>query len=247
MAKGALSDIGLKRDKNQDAYYISNKDKMPLYIVADGMGGHRCGELASSMALDIVKESFLNKKESLTDKESILKVIKESIEKANINIYLKSLKMKECQGMGTTITMAYIFKDNILIGHVGDSRAYLVSDGEIRQLTEDHSYINELIKNGTITLEESKTHPKKNMITRAVGSSSIVEVDKIAMEYKLGDILLLCSDGLFNMLSEDQINDVFNRETNMQRACEILTSMANEKGGLDNITSVAIKFDEVKL
>lgn len=247
MVRGALSDIGKKRNKNQDAYYISEEDELRLYIVADGMGGHRCGEIASSMALDIVKDSFLEAKESLIDKDNIIKTIKKSIEEANIKIYLKSLEMKECEGMGTTLTLAYIFKDRVLIGHVGDSRAYILSDGDIKQITEDHSYINELLKNGSITLEEAKTHPKKNMITRAVGSSSVIEVDTIEMKYKVGDILLLCSDGLFNMLDEDEINQVFNREKKMQRACEILTKMANEKGGLDNITTVAIKFDEVKL
>lgn len=247
MVRGALSDIGRTRDKNQDAFYISKENELQLYIVADGMGGHRCGELASSMALEIVKESFLNSVEKLNKKNNVIRLIKESIEKANINIYLKSLEREEWKGMGTTITLAYIFKDRILIGHVGDSRAYIVEDGILRQLTEDHSYINELIKNGTITKEEAKSHPKKNMITRAVGSSSTIEVDIIEEKYKLGDTLIICSDGLFNMLDEDEINDVFKKEKKMQLACEILTSMANKKGGLDNITIIAIKFDEVKL
>lgn len=247
MVKGAISDIGKIRDKNQDAYYISSGNDLELYIVADGMGGHRCGEIASSMALDIVKEQFLDFNKKINSKDDILKFIKHSIEEANIKIYLKSLEMKECQGMGTTMTLAYIFKDNILLGHVGDSRAYIIEKEDIRQVTEDHSYINELLKNGTITLEEARTHPKKNMITRAVGSSSKLEVDVIEEKYEVGDILLLCSDGLFNMLDEEDIKEVFNREKSMQNACEILTTMANEKGGLDNITIVAIKFDEVKL
>ncbi len=247
MGKGALSDIGKIRDKNQDAYYISKENELELYIVADGMGGHRCGELASSMALEIIKENFINSGKELDNKDDILRLIKGSIEKANINIYLKSLEMKECKGMGTTLTLAYIFKDNILIGHVGDSRAYIIENGNIIQITEDHSYINELLKNGSITLEEAKSHPKKNVITRAVGSSSTIQIDIIEVKYKIGDILLLCSDGLFNMLDEEEINEVFNRENEIQMACEILTTMANKKGGLDNITVVAIKFDEVKL
>lgn len=246
MIKGALSDIGKTRDKNQDAYYISKEEESPLYIVADGMGGHQCGEIASSMALEVAKTCFLKNSKNLYRKDDILELIRYSIEQANIQVYLKSTEMNECRGMGTTITMAYIFKDKILIGHVGDSRAYIIGDKNIQQITEDHSYINELLKNGTITLEEARTHPKKNMITRAVGSSSTVKVDVIEREYKIGDILLLCSDGLFNMLKEDEIYEVFNRGQEMQKSCEILTNMANKKGGLDNITVVAIKFDEVK-
>lgn len=246
MVRGAWSDIGKTRDKNQDAYYISKDDELELYIVADGMGGHKCGEVASRMALDIVKDNFLNSKKSLDNKDDVLSLIKESIQKANIKIYLESLEMKECYGMGTTITLSYIFKDSILIGHIGDSRAYLIEDGEIEQITEDHSYINQLLKNGTISLEESKVHPKKNIITRAVGTSSIVEVDIFQRKYKEGDILLLCSDGLYNMLTEEEIYRVFNKGLGMQESCEMLTEMANEKGGLDNITIVAIKFDEVK-
>ncbi len=247
MVRGALSDIGMKRNKNQDAYYISDRDDMQLYIVADGMGGHRCGEIASSMALETVKENFLKSTGKIHRKADAIKLIKESVEKANINIYLESKKIEDCQGMGTTLTMAYIYKNKILIGHVGDTRAYLIKDGDIRQVTEDHSYINELIKNGSISPEEAKTHPKKNMITRAVGSTSSIEVDIIQEKYKSGDILLLCSDGLFDMLDEDEISAVFKREKSMQIACEVLTNMANKKGGLDNITSIAIKFDEVKL
>lgn len=247
MVRGAISDIGKVRDKNQDAYYVSSKNDLGLYIVADGMGGHKSGEIASLMALETVKNQFLKFDAKTDNKADILKLIKASIEEANIKIYLKSLETLECQGMGTTMTLAYIFKDNILLGHVGDSRAYIIKDGNMIQITEDHSYINELLKNGTITEEEAKTHPKKNMITRAIGTSSKIEVDIIEEKYKLGDILLICSDGLYNMLEEKEINSVFNRDKSMQESCEILAAMANEKGGLDNITVVAIKFDEVKL
>lgn len=246
MVRGGLSDIGKTRDKNQDAFYLSEQNDQQLYIVADGMGGHRCGEIASNMALKIVREYFLENKKALNRKDCILRLIKESIEKANIQIYLHSLDMEECQGMGTTITLAYIFEDSILIGHVGDSRAYIIGDKDIKQITEDHSYINELLKNGTITLEESRVHPKKNMITRAVGTSSIVEVDLTELKYKKGDILLLCSDGIYNMIEESEIYEVFNRGLGMQKSCEVLIDMANEKGGLDNSTIVAIKFDEVR-
>ncbi|HZK33219.1 MAG TPA: Stp1/IreP family PP2C-type Ser/Thr phosphatase [Tissierellaceae bacterium] len=243
MVSGAISDIGKNREKNQDAYYASSDRDFPLYFVADGMGGHRSGEVASTMAMDIIKNEFLLFKSNLNKEKNILKVIKESIEKANTKIYLKSIESEECNGMGTTITLGYIFESKIFIGHVGDSRAYLIRDKEIFQITEDHSYVNELLKLGSISIEEAKKHPKKNMITRAVGSSSTISMDLIVKEYEEDDILLLCSDGLFNMLSEREIYEVFNREKNLQKACEILVKKANENGGLDNITLVSIKFN----
>lgn len=243
MVSGAISDIGKNREKNQDAYYASLDREFPLYLVADGMGGHRSGEVASTMAMDIIKKEFLLYKDDLNKEKNILKIIKESIEKANTKIYLKSIETEECNGMGTTITLGYIFDDKIFIGHVGDSRAYLIRDKEIHQITEDHSYVNELLKLGSITVEEAKTHPKRNMITRAVGSSSKISMDLIVKEYEKDDILLLCSDGLFNMLKDNEIYEVFNREKDMQKACETLVSKANDNGGLDNITLVSIKFN----
>ncbi len=243
MVTGAISDIGKNREKNQDAFYASVDENFPLYLVADGMGGHRSGEVASTMAIDIIKKELLLFKDDLKKDKNILKIIKASIEKANTQIYLKSIESEECNGMGTTITLGYIFDKKIFIGHVGDSRAYLIRGKEIYQITEDHSYVNELLKLGSITIEEAKNHPKKNMITRAVGSSSKITMDLIVKDYEKDDILLLCSDGLFNMLSANEIYEVLNSEKDIQRACQILVNKANEKGGLDNITLVSVKFN----
>lgn len=243
MVSGAVSDIGKAREKNQDAYYASKDLSLPLYMVADGMGGHNAGEVASTMAMNIIKNNFIANKELLTSKETIFELIKKSIEEANTKIYLKSLENDDCKGMGTTITLAYIFNKEVCIGHVGDSRAYLIRNDNVIQITEDHSYVNELIKIGSITKEEAINHPKKNMITRAVGSSSVIEMDLIAREYEEDDILLLCSDGLSNMLKDYEISQVFNKEKDIQKACETLAYMANLRGGHDNITVVAIKFN----
>lgn len=247
MVSGAISDVGKTRENNQDAFYVSKDSSLPLYMVADGMGGHNAGEVASTMAMKIIGSNFAMNKGKLTSKEKILKLIKNSIEEANTKIYLKSLESEECQGMGTTITLAYIHEGEVLLGHVGDSRAYLIRRENIEQLTEDHSFVNELIKIGSITKEQAVNHPKKNMITRAVGSSSIIESDLIARNFKKDDILFLCSDGLFNMINDLEIVQVFNREHDIQKACETLANLANHRGGLDNITVVAIKFNyEVK-
>lgn len=242
MISGAISDVGRSRENNQDAYYLPKDNALPLFIVADGMGGHKAGEVASTMALNIIEENFFKNKEDLIGIENIKKLIKESIESANTKIYLKSLKNKKYEGMGTTVTLAYIYEDNILLGHVGDSRAYLIRDNSILQITEDHSFVNELLKTGSITIEEAKNHPKRNMITRAVGSSSIIEMDLIAKKFKSEDILILCSDGLFNMVKENEIYRIFDDEEDIQKACESLANLANNKGGMDNITIVAIKF-----
>ncbi len=243
MVIGSISDVGKIRENNQDAFYASQDGAFPLYMVADGMGGHKAGEVASTMARNIIENNFSEAKDELLNEDIIIHLIKSSIEEANIKIYLKSLEDEKYKGMGTTITLAYIFKDKICIGHVGDSRAYLIRNGDILQITEDHSFVNELLKTGSITKEEAKTHPKRNMITRAVGSSSIIEMDLIIKEYDKNDILLLCSDGLSNMLKEFEIKDVFIGENDIQKACETLATMANNKGGFDNITVVAIKFN----
>lgn len=240
---GYISDIGRTRENNQDVFYVSEDTRIPLYMVADGMGGHKSGEVASAMAISIVQNNFLKKNDVLDDENEVLSLIKSSIEEANIKIYLKSLEDECFKGMGTTMTLAYVLDNRICIGHVGDSRAYLIKNDELYQLTEDHSYVNELIKMGTITKEEAINHPKKNMITRAVGTSSIINMDLFIETWDKSDILFICSDGLSNMLKEKEIKDVFMSTENIQDACNILASMANNKGGLDNITIVAVKFN----
>lgn len=240
---GVKSDVGRKRDNNQDVFYASENIAIPLYLVADGMGGHKAGELASSMAMDIIVENFMGTRKDLSTETFILKFMKKSIEEANTKIYLKSMESEKFKGMGTTITLAYIFDNKIYLGHVGDSRAYLIRDNEINQITEDHSYVNQLLKTGSITKEEAKLHPKRNMITRAVGSSSIIEIDLMVKKYNKNDILILCSDGLTNMVTDFQILEAFVDKNHIQKSCEELVRMANDNGGVDNITIIAIKFD----
>lgn len=245
---GVKSDTGIKRDDNQDSFYVSENNDILLYLVADGMGGHKAGKIASTMARDIIQRNFIGNNVKLDEENDILKMMKSSIEEANTKIYLKSMENEEFKGMGTTIVLAYIFKNKVYIGHVGDSRAYLIRDKEITQITEDHSYVNQLLKTGSITKKEAKIHPKRNMITRAVGSSSIIEIDFITKEYNQDDILLLCSDGLTNMVKDNQILKTFKDKENIQESCEKLIKQANDNGGIDNITVIAIKFNnrEVK-
>jgi len=239
---GVKTDIGKVREINQDAYYIS-ADEGPLFIVADGMGGHKAGEIASNMAVDIISSDLgkdMNFLE-LDDKE-IQNRIKQSIGKANQEIYKKSLEDEGFAGMGTTVTLIYIKGKKVFIGHVGDSRAYLFRENTLAQLTEDHSLVEELIRNGSISREEAKLHPQRNIITRAVGTSPDIEADLIVKEKSKDDIFLLCTDGLTNMLEDEEIREHLLSKEDMQKVCENLVEFANNKGGYDNITVVAIKF-----
>ncbi|NLY47149.1 MAG: Stp1/IreP family PP2C-type Ser/Thr phosphatase [Tissierella sp.] len=237
-----LTDNGLSRESNQDSLFVSDLRELPLFIVADGMGGHNAGEIASSIAVEAIKEKFMDTRENLQSKDSIIKTIKDSVFEANKKIYFKALSTPEYSGMGTTLTMSYIFDNEIYIGHIGDSRAYYISDSDIDQLTEDDSLVNELIKNGSITIEEAKNHPQRNVITKALGTSIDIEVDIQTIKYKIGDILIICSDGLSNMVKEDKVFDIIKSEEDVSLACQSLIDLAKKNGGSDNITLIIIKF-----
>lgn len=245
MEIGVKTSKGKIREINQDSYYISDDENCPLFIIADGMGGHKAGEIASRMAVEIISSSFLDQikgSSSEMDDDSIINAIRNSIYKANDEIYRKSNEVEEYSGMGTTVTMAYENNGKLFIGHVGDSRAYLLRDNQLWQMTKDHSLVEELIKNGSITREEARFHPQKNIITRALGIDKEVEIDLIVKEKFKDDILILCTDGLTNMLNDDEIKELLISSDNMQKACDFMVQLSNEKGGLDNISVVAVKF-----
>lgn len=241
MNVSALTDVGLVRKNNEDSFYKSTDFDLPLFVVADGMGGHNAGETASNMAIEIVKKYFVENKNSLNSEKRLISIIKDSIKEANEKIYKLSKDDKLCSGMGTTITLAYILGEKIYIGHVGDSRAYIINNSHICQITEDHSLVQELVKSGSITIEECKTHPQRNMITRAVGTSEDIEVDIIIKTFNQNDILFICSDGLSNMVNDNDIIHIFNNESLIKKACENLIKKAKDNGGKDNITVIAIE------
>ena len=236
----AKTDIGKERKINEDFFYISDmKDEIQLAILADGMGGYNGGEVASKLAIDSVKKYIENnfEKEKET-KESILNLIKSAIEYANMIVYKKSKEVKELEGMGTTLDVCLIYNNKIFIGHVGDSRIYRIRQNVMRKLTKDHSYVQKLIEDGTITREEAMTHPKKNMLMKALGCTPYVEPDVRARNYIVGDILIMCSDGLTNMVKEEEIY-----KTVIEDAVEApkkLIEQANKLGGYDNITVITI-------
>ena len=242
----AKSDIGKAREMNQDSYYVSDleKDNLKLYILADGMGGYKGGEIASSLAVANVKNYICNNfKKTKKDRESILNLMKNAVEYANMVVYEKAKANEELQDMGTTLDACLIYNNKVFIGHVGDSRVYRIRKNIMRKLTTDHSYVEKLVKEGTITKEEAFNHPKKNMLMKALGCNSLVEPDVIRKGFLKDDILLMCSDGLTNMLRENEIYNLL--LNNPDKPEEALIKNANDLGGYDNITAIIIDNIEV--
>lgn len=239
---GFRTDIGNYRETNQDAYFVSDKQEIPLFIISDGMGGHKAGEVASKMAIDIIKEEIFDEVDAEKIEENkLINLIKKAIETANIEIFNTSKRKEEYSGMGTTVTMAYVLKNKVFIGQIGDSRAYLFRGDKLIQLTEDHSLVAELLKKGSITKEEAERHPQKNIITRAVGTENTIDIDVVVEELYREDIILLCTDGLTNMVEDNQIKRILLKEKDVQTTCNELVDLANKNGGFDNITVIAVK------
>jgi len=236
----AKSDIGRAREMNQDAYYASQpSDTVGLYIVADGMGGYNGGEIASTLAVTAAKNFIENNfAETEHTKEKLQELVKNAIEYANMLVYEKAKEIPELEGMGTTIEVALVHNNRVYIGHVGDSRIYRIRKDFIRKLTTDHSYVETLVKDGKISKEEAVHHPKKNMITKALGCTSFVEPDVTVKGFLKDDILVLTSDGLTNMLKDQEIFDII--KFNIDIATDKLVDKANENGGLDNITVIIV-------
>jgi len=239
---GASSDIGLVREINQDSLYTPENSCMPLFMVADGMGGHNAGEIASVMAIEKIREWMVENSTDLTSVRRIKKSLVKSVEYANRHIYNYAREIDGCKGMGTTLTMGYVCDDKFVVGHVGDSRAYLIRSNRISQLTQDHSLVQQLLVEGKISVMEAKSHPQRNVITRAVGTSGEIEVDILTVDIQKGDTVILCSDGLTNMVPEDELKEMFISETDIQRACEKAIEGAKSRGGSDNITVLGIRF-----
>ncbi|MCD5010728.1 Stp1/IreP family PP2C-type Ser/Thr phosphatase [Enterococcus durans] len=237
------SDVGRRRNTNQDyASVFTNQEGIKLAILADGMGGHRAGDIASQMAVLNLGNAW--EEQDLTDDEKIARWFIQAIQEENALIYQRGQEQPEYNGMGTTIVAAALSEERFTIAHVGDSRAYLIRDGKIIQLTEDHSLVNELVKSGEISEEMAVNHPRKNILTRSVGMPGTVEVDVSTYIWQLKDRLLLCSDGLTNMLSEEMIETIVNQEGTLSDKVTELINQANEAGGADNITVLLIEFKE---
>ena len=237
----AKSDVGKVREMNQDSYYISDlQSPVKLYLLADGMGGYKGGEIASSLAITCAKNYIENNfKEVSKDRESLIQLVASSMEYANMVVYEKSKENKELEGMGTTLEVCLIYNNKTYIGHVGDSRIYRIRKNIMRKLTKDHSYVQQLVEDKKITREEAKTHAKKNMLTKALGCTPYVEPDIRARNFEKDDVFIICSDGLTNMVEDDTICELISQD--ITSAADKLVELANEAGGYDNITVIIIK------
>ena len=227
---GIKSDAGNVRELNEDYASFIEDERFKIYLVADGMGGHNAGEIASKLAVKSIIRYLLEHSEE--DENILLNAVKY----ANNEIYEISQKNDKCKGMGTTITGCFIKGDMIQVVNVGDSCCFSIKDNEIKKVTKDHSWVQELIDAGAITEEEGRVHPKKNIITRALGTNSSVKIDIFNIEKNESSMFLLCSDGLSNEVQKEEMVEIVNRYKNVNEACEKLVDLAKARGGKDNIT-----------
>ncbi|NLJ97083.1 MAG: Stp1/IreP family PP2C-type Ser/Thr phosphatase [Clostridiales bacterium] len=235
----SITDIGEKRKINQDYVFcdLNSIGNLPnLFIVADGMGGHNAGDYASKFCVE-----YFTKQINESNQTSPIVMIEEAIKDTNDKLYEKSKEQKDLEGMGTTFVVATILDNVMYVANIGDSRLYVISK-EIKQITEDHSLVQAMVKTGELNKDEAKEHPNKNIITRALGVNETVEPDFFEVELKEGDIVLMCSDGLTNMLEDDEIERVVRENADdLPTATETLVRLANQNGGKDNIAVIIIK------
>ncbi|HEX5033429.1 MAG TPA: Stp1/IreP family PP2C-type Ser/Thr phosphatase [bacterium] len=246
-----ISNVGMKRNQNEDSYLIN--DEMGLYMVADGMGGHLGGEYASKLAVSTVEDVLRNLRFD-PDATQIRGVNEEdsdpgnqlshAIREAGRRIHDQALFDENLRGMGTTAVAVLFQSPHLYIANVGDSRAYLVRNGKIEQVTEDHSLVSEQVKAGMISASDARGHKLKNIITRSVGYQEEVDCDVVRREAKHGDKLLLCSDGLSNLVEDSEIEQIIEKY-DLHEACEKLVNSANSRGGDDNITVVILQVDDI--
>ena len=229
-----VTHTGLVRKQNEDTVRVSQIVE-GLYILADGMGGHLAGEIASSMTADVLERA-------LKDRQPSTEALRDAIMQANIKVYEKQLSETDMRGMGTTLTVLWEGSDYVYIGHVGDSRAYLLRDGSFRQMTEDHSMVGELLRSGAITEEAARTHPYRNVITQAVGTDEKLQPDVFMIIKNKGDLWLLCSDGLTDMVTDDRIVQALVAHRPGEAVLQLL-QLALEGGGKDNISAMLLEVE----
>lgn len=244
------TNVGMKRDHNEDSLFLPESER--LTVVADGMGGHASGEVASRMAVETIAEFFreTQDEQDLTwpfkmdsGPRHDINRMTTAIKLANLKIHEEAQSNPSCSGMGTTVVSALFIKEGLIVGHVGDSRLYRLRDGALDQMTEDHSLLNDYVKMKHLSPEEIAAFPHKNVIVRALGMKPTVQVDVLMDQPRLGDVYILCSDGLSTMVPDPEIASIASGEPDLDRVCERLVASANANGGLDNVTVVAVRLE----
>src|SRR5215212_1337771 len=243
-----LTHVGRQRQHNEDAFLVENDAR--LFLVADGMGGHAAGEIASRIAVDSINEFIVHTKEDDGTwphaydehyRRSTNRLMA-ALRMANTRVLEAMRKDARLRGMGTTVVAALAEEGTVSVAHVGDSRAYLIRDGHLSRITNDHSWVFEQVQAGMLTEAEAEKHPLRNVITRALGGALSVTPDASEVESQPGDVYLLCSDGLTGMVPEDEILRIVSQnEKDLEKACQTVIDIANERGGLDNVTAILVK------
>lgn len=238
-----ISNCGRERSRNEDSYLVRLAGDKAVLAVADGMGGHVAGDVASSLAVAVVERFWEEKMAGLPEPsgsngKAVAAIVANLIQEANRQVYERAAADPAFQGMGTTLTVGFLEKGRLVVGHVGDSRAYLLEAGGIRLLTADHSLLEQMIQEGLIAPEEAQRHPQRHILTRALGTTPDVTVDLVEQELSDGAILLFCTDGLTSLVRDEELLAILREETDLQSAASRLVDLANERGGHDNITVV---------
>ena len=235
------TDCGKVRQHNEDNGGIFTKNGSTLVLVADGMGGHRAGDVASAMTLSYLKERWMEASE-ITTADEAEKWLTENIKELNKLLFAHAETHEECKGMGTTIVAALCTERFTTIANIGDSRCYIYNETGFRQITEDHTLVNELVRTGQISKEDAEHHPRKNVIVRALGSEPDVEADIWTIIFEEGDVLLLCSDGLSNKIHSRELQKAIESDGSLEEKADKLVAKANENGGEDNITLILVEY-----
>ncbi len=240
LAVAARTDVGMVRAGNEDSFFANADAERGLFVVADGMGGHAAGEVASAMAVDIVRRDLA---EVNALSETAVPLLTDALKAANHSIFLRTVTEVDKQGMGTTASVLLIANSRYLVGQVGDSRVYMLRDGKLLQVTKDHSYVQEQVDAGLLTPEQARNHPYSNVITRCVGASDNVEPDTYSGDTRPGDVFLVASDGLTGMVDDRRIAYLLSLPLDPRKIVDSLIKEANARGGLDNITAIVIRIE----
>ncbi len=240
IAFAALTDQGLARGNNEDSFTVlKGADEFSyLVVIADGMGGHQRGELASSTAVNYCSERLAKQINPRMSMKEVERTLTDIIAKTNLKVYLQSLEKEENNGMGTTLTVGLFIHDQLLIGHVGDCRAYLFRGNKLRPVTTDHTLVQAMVDNGDITAEQALTHPKRNVITRALGTPDLTVADTYLLKVQKDDKFLFSTDGLHDYVRMDDVKEILRKEKDPEVACAQLVDLANSEAGADNVTVI---------
>ena len=240
IAFAALTDQGLARGNNEDSFTVlKGTDEFSyLVVIADGMGGHQRGELASSTAVNYCSERLARQINPQMSLKEVERTLTDIIAKTNLKVYLQSLEKEENSGMGTTLTVGLFIHDRLLIGHVGDCRAFLLRGNKLRAITTDHTLVQAMVDNGDITAEQALTHPKRNVITRALGTPDLTVADTYLLKVQKDDKFLFSTDGLHDYVLIDDVKEILRKEKDPEVACALLVDLANSEAGADNVTVI---------